>query len=524
MPVLRRRSSKSKTVRSIARASLEMLEGRRMLSGTVATWSGAGTDTNFSDAANWVGDVAPTTGQDVDFPSSASATTVTIDTPSAEVGNVEVGAGYTFQSASGTSNALKIDGDVTATNDIVTFSNPVVLGSENPVFDVYPTSLIEMNGVISDGGLGYGINKQGNGELEFNATDTFSGTLQGNGGILIDNSPLAAALQIHTGTDYFGSSSVQAIQGFDGAFSPATFDVDTNAVAPATMTVTDGIDFDTPSNATIVFDIDGPTDSSNLNVTGGTITLGSTTFSGTVVNSYTPASGAVITLIHNGTGEPISGTFLDLPQGATTAIGGVDYTISYTGGTDGRDVTLTAPGTASGPQITSATSLTSTHGHTVGATVVASDTTGGLTYTWTTIHVPPGAKEPTYSTNGKATSGSVIATFYKDGTYNLLCTVKDSAGNAVTTIVQAVVEQKATSLKIEPHGAKIDKKHTEQYVTTILDQFAHPMRTAQTIVYAVSRGGTITQDGLFTAGDKEESLDILVTSDKLSAAIGATIV
>ena len=482
-------------------------------------------DTNFSDTANWVGGSAPTAGEDVDFPSGAAASTVTIDTANAEVGNVEVDASYTFQSAGGTANALKVDGNVTGTDGEAIFNNPVVLGSDNPVFEVYDTSLVEMNGVISDGGNGFGINKEGNGEIQFNASDTFSGTLQGNGGIIVDNSPLAANLQIHTGTDFYGSSSVASIQGFDGFFSPATFDIDTDTAAPATLTVTGGVDYATPSNATMVFDVDGPTNSSNLNVTGGTITLGSTTFSGIVVDSYTPASGDVITLIHNGTGQPISGTFLNLPQGATTAIGGVNYTISYTGGTDGRDVTLTAPGTAApGPHIQSATSLTTTHGKTAGATVVATDTAGAVTYTWTTTHEPSGAKTPTFNTNGKASSGTVIATFSKDGTYNLLCTVKDAAGHTATTVVEALISQKATSLKVEPHGAKIDEGHTEQYVTSILDQFGHEMRTTQTIVYAVSRDGTITQSGLFTAGSKLESLDIEVTSDALSAEIGATVI
>jgi hypothetical protein len=523
MPHSRRRSSKLNSVRSAARVSVEALEGRRLL--TVVTWSGTAGNGLFSDGGNWVGGQAPTSSQDVDFPANAENTTVIIDTSNAEVTNVEVDAGYTFQSAGGTSNALKIDGNVTGTDGVVTFSSPVVLGSENPIFEVYDDCLIDMNGAISDGGNGYGINKMGNGELAFNATDTFSGTLQGNGGFLVDNSPLAANLQIHTGTDFYGSSSVASIQGFDGNFAAETFNIDGDTTAPATLTVTNGIDFETPSNATMNFDIDGPTDSSNINVTGGTITLGSTTFSADVVDGYTPANGDVITLIHNGTGEPISGTFLNLPQGATTEIGGVDYTISYTGGTDGRDVTLTAPGTAApGPHITSATSLTTTHGKTAGATVVATDTSGGVTYTWTCTHAPTGAKTVTFNTNGKASSGTVVATFSKDGTYNLLCTVKDSAGHTATAVVEAVISQKATSLKVEPHGAKIDKGHTEQYTTSILDQFGHEMRTAQTIVYAVSRDGTITQSGLFTAGSKLESLDIEVTSDALSAEIGATVI
>jgi hypothetical protein len=263
-------------------------------------------------------------------------------------------------------------------------------------------------------------------------------------------------------------------------------------------------------------------------VSAGTINLNNANFSTTVVDGYTPAPGDVITLIHNNTGTAITGTFLNLPQGATTTIGGTNYTISYTGGSDGRDVTLTAPGTAANPDIVSHTTLTSTHGFSVAAAVVATDTstggTAGLTYTWTAVHLPSGAKTPTYNVNGTNSAKNITARFYKDGTYILQCLVKDKSGSTATADVTVVVSQKATSIKLEPHGASIAKRKTKQFTATVLDQFGHALRTVPTIAYSVpSGGGTISDTGLFLAGATAEKIEIEAKDGTLAAIVDAKI-
>jgi hypothetical protein len=388
---------------------------------------------------------------------------------------------------------------------------------------------MDFTGGISDGGNGYGIVKTGNGEVELAGTaETYTGETTGEGGIIIDTTPLEGPIGIHTGTSFYGSSSTSLIDGYDGSFTPATYNVTNNTTAPATLTVTNGINFTSPSGATLNFDIGGPTDSSEIVVNGGTINLADGTFSGTIVNGYTPAAGDVITLVQNNTGQPISGTFDGLAQGATVAIGGTNYTISYTGGTNHDNVTLTAPSVATGITISSYTTQTSTHGFTAGASVVATDNstggTAGLKYTWTCTHVPSGGKLPTFNVNGTNAASSVIARFSKDGTYVLQCTVTDESGHTQTISLLAIVSQKATSIKIEPHGVKLAPHASEQYTATILDQFGHAMRTTQVIDYALSKAdGTITDTGLFTAGKTAGVLDIDVTSDNLSAYVGATI-
>ena len=57
-------------------------------------------------------------------------------------------------------------------------------------------------------------------------------------------------------------------------------------------------------------------------------------------NGYTPKKGQVFTIIDQAGDKAVSGTFKDLPEGATFEQNGVVFKISYVGGT-GNDVTLT---------------------------------------------------------------------------------------------------------------------------------------------------------------------------------------
>jgi autotransporter-associated beta strand protein len=71
---------------------------------------------------------------------------------------------------------------------------------------------------------------------------------------------------------------------------------------------------------------------------GGTLTV-------PLAAAFSAPSGTVFTLIANGGADPISGTFANLPQGATLTTGLARFQIAYNGG-DGNDVTLTLIGIA----------------------------------------------------------------------------------------------------------------------------------------------------------------------------------
>jgi hypothetical protein len=112
---------------------------------------------------------------------------------------------------------------------------------------------------------------------------------------------------------------------------------------------TGDVNFAAPS--TFAVELNGPaagTGYDQLDVTG-TVNLGGTTLSGSL--GFTPAPGAVFRIIDNDGADPVVGTFNGLAEGATVAIGAVNFTVSYKGG-DGNDVTLTAPGSVAPPTVT----------------------------------------------------------------------------------------------------------------------------------------------------------------------------
>jgi fibronectin-binding autotransporter adhesin len=94
------------------------------------------------------------------------------------------------------------------------------------------------------------------------------------------------------------------------------------------------------NSSTLLFELDAPTAGSGydqLNVSG-TVSLGSGALALAV--GFTPPHGTVFTIINNDGADAVSGTFGGLPEGATFSTNGLNFRISYIGGT-GNDVTLT---------------------------------------------------------------------------------------------------------------------------------------------------------------------------------------
>jgi uncharacterized repeat protein (TIGR03803 family) len=253
------------------------------------------------------------------------------------------------------------------------------------------------------------------------------------------------------------------------------------------------------------------------------------------VASADEASGTptgTITFYDNGTAISTAQTLTDGAASfndTTLPIGSNSITASYSGDANFASATTAsaliatvrpAP-TGTTPTITSATTSASTHGYTVAATVIGADAGPGgaaaLKYSWTAIHLPSGAKMPTFNLNGTNAAKNVIARFSKDGGYILQCEVKNAAGNAATADVLVTVSQKATSLRIEPHDAHIAEDATLQYAGTVLDQFNHPMRTPQTLTFLVASGpGSINSTGLFSATSIAGPVTIELEADDLT--------
>ncbi len=180
------------------RLFLERLEERSLLA--TMTWDGS-SSVNWSDAANWVGDIAPASGDDLIFPAGAANLTNTNDLPAGSSFNTILftGGGYTI-----TGNAISLVGGLTANNvagnntfsPAITLQNGLtvmsansgttltlgaidtltlegatnILGSSALTFDGAGTTAV--NGVIAGRGS---INKLGEGTAILRGANTYTG-------------------------------------------------------------------------------------------------------------------------------------------------------------------------------------------------------------------------------------------------------------------------------------------------------------------------------------------------------------
>ncbi|EMI55873.1 dockerin type I domain-containing protein [Rhodopirellula sallentina] len=156
-------------------------------------------------------------------------------------------------------------------------------------------------------------------------------SIDANGGTISLNSP---AGQITTpGTGDIGSASFTAqTLAIDGELSVGGDDT------PGTLAIDANLTFsDTSSFNVDIFDTTPGIDFDQIAVTG-TVTLNGAT----LVTSASLATnvGQTIEIISNDGIDAVSGTFAGLPEGSTVDVGGLPFSISYTGG-DGNDVTLT---------------------------------------------------------------------------------------------------------------------------------------------------------------------------------------
>jgi len=103
----------------------------------------------------------------------------------------------------------------------------------------------------------------------------------------------------------------------------------------------------TAISGNLVIELGGTTVGSEydqLNV-NGTVNLIDATLRISYLNGFSPASGAVFTIINNDGQDAVAGEFANLAEGTEFNVEGVTYKISYVGG-DGNDVTLTVVGGA----------------------------------------------------------------------------------------------------------------------------------------------------------------------------------
>lgn len=125
---------------------------------------------------------------------------------------------------------------------------------------------------------------------------------------------------------------------------------------------------------------------------------------------------------------------------------------------------------------------------------------------WSIEQGPSGAQVQ-FQTNGARTK----VTFDRAGEY----TLRVNCGN-VSTTVRINVAQTFRSLAVTPNTNSLNTAQTLQLTASALDQFQRPMVTQPTITWTAT-GGTITSEGLFTAGNRAGNFRVTARAGTLTA-------
>ena len=289
----------------------------------------------------------------------------------------------------------------------VTMTGDSTIGVASGTFMLIPSTLGESSG-------SFRMTKSGAGVLDVLATSSHTGGTTVAAGNLAVEGTVPGTISVAAGATLSGAGGnlgeVTSVGGtVTAGFSTSPFTADATS-----LTLDADSTFYAQLNGTAVGN--GSTGHSRLIVAGDT-TLAGATLTTTLGGGYTPAVGAVLTILT--TGGTLTGTFNDLPEGAVLTTGGKEFRISYVGG-DGNDITLTnvRPST---------TSLTASPNPaapgdevTLTATVTPNDATGTVTFTdgmtiLDTVAVGGGTAELATSDLGLG-SHSITATYNGDAT------------------------------------------------------------------------------------------------------------
>ena len=292
---------------------------------TTRTWDGqkddgtASADANWTTKENWAGDVAPQVGDSLVFPETAQSKTNTNNiTANTTFNSLTLsGGGYTIGG-----NALKVVSGVTDSH--ASGANTVSLAT---------------------GGTG-GLTKNGAATLSLSGNNTYSGTTTVSAGTLqISGGQLQSPVTVSGGA-LAGNGTVGPITTTSGSVRPGSDSGPNPALnAQGNVSFSPAATYSPLIRRVEALGIVG-TFVSKLDVVG-TVTLGGAAlapdFSGIPVFSSGPTCCAFVLIANDGT-DGVAGTFNGLPEGSLLSYHGQYLRLSYRGGTDNNDVTLTVAG------------------------------------------------------------------------------------------------------------------------------------------------------------------------------------
>jgi hypothetical protein len=129
-------------------------------------------------------------------------------------------------------------------------------------------------------------------------------------------------------------------------------------------------------------------------------------------------------------------------------------------------------------------------------TASADDPNGGsVTYSWSVVAAPAGAKLPALSAANSWTTG---ATFFQAGTYAFQVTVTSTEGLTAIGTVGVTVNPVLTSVTMTPAMATVADQIAQQFTANAFDQFHQPMPVAFAWSMVSGPGSIDSGTGLYT--------------------------
>ena len=196
------------------------------------------------------------------------------------------------------------------------------------------------SGTMNDAGKVGGLTKIGAGTLVLTNASTYTDrTLVKRGALIINNITGSGTgtgpVQVNSGA-LGGKGIIAGAVRIGGGTQRASLAPGTDAIG--LLTIQSGLTFD--SNAAYEWNIEVSASKADEVVAQGVTIDGSASFTVVGHGSATLTTGTVFTVISNTAATPIAGTFGNLADGGTIAIGGNNFEANYEGG-DGNDLTLT---------------------------------------------------------------------------------------------------------------------------------------------------------------------------------------
>lgn len=321
------------------------------------TWTGGGANANWQTAANWANNIPPVAFDDLVFPAAAAQQT----------NNNDFFLLFTFRSITvegGTyvfgGNALRLTDGLIVSGGTQTFNCPINLtASQAFLTNTGATAtfvLLTMSGatltldgagiagvgIISGSGA---IVKNGIGIGALVAAAGYSGPITLNDGIFVVDANIPSSIVTINGTPPVGTI---ALSGLGGTGTIGATTVASGVISAGTLTsptgilnLANGLTF--TANGAYVCKIAGTSPGANghdqLNVTGS-VTLANALLAPLPFSGFRPSVGDTFLIIRNDGSDPVNGTFLNLPEGASFS-GPLNtaFRITYHGG-DGNDVAI----------------------------------------------------------------------------------------------------------------------------------------------------------------------------------------